>query len=106
VPFRRPRPRKPRELAGNVRQPSQVPSGNPAETDWLAAVSVCRELVSGAGFPANREKYREFSRFRGLAHVSGPNSDAFSATYAGIPCAHEQGISEGRTGNSIDQNRE
>jgi hypothetical protein len=63
-----------------------------AETDYLAAETVWLEPVSGLDFPANREKYREFSRFQRLRRIRGPITDAFSATYNRIPCGPEQGI--------------
>jgi len=76
---------------------------------------LCRDrLVGGGGslvrtrlwprFPANREKYREFPRFWGFGRISGPNTGALSPTYAGIPCAQEQGIFRGEQGiNSREQ---
>jgi len=51
-------PRNPGKTLGR----SRSFTGLSEETDWLAAVPVCRELVSRAEFPASSEKCREFPR--------------------------------------------
>jgi hypothetical protein len=67
----------------------------------LAEEAVYCEPVSSTKFPANSEKYREFSRYwaasRNRRSLHRPNS----ATYSKIPYKSEQGNSEERAANSF-----
>ena len=68
-------------------------------TNGLAEEAVSCEPVSAAGFPANREKYREFLEFREDSAELIPHSSPKSMTYNKIPYESEQGFSSRRTGN-------